>query len=237
MESEVRGDGQTRARKCKRCARIVRGLAVAMTLGAAACGTRSLLQRAEVLGAGESRLSLGVFGGLATDSLVLTPSAGIEIDYRLGVGSCVDLDARIWPIGGRLAAKFELARRGRAILSTEVSLVGSAFPTDPVLYYVGGQVSLLLGITLGEHELVLAGVVAPGFGEASTSDDQNVYRTSGFSVEGGLSLGADFALSRLVHLMPEFGVFARGGEQRDVQSIATRDPFVFHGALSVAFEF
>lgn len=213
-------------------------LVAMLAVSAAACGSRSMLQRAEPMAPGESRLSIGVSGGLAADSITTLPTGSVTIDYRLGVARGVDLDARIWPVGGRLGAKLELARSASAVLATEVALVGSGYPqSEPVIYYVGGQVGLLLGVPFGPHELVLEALVTPGYGVASTDYGDGERLTSrGFVVEGGFGIGVDIALGSVVHLMPEVELLARGGEQRDVESVLLREPIVFHGTLGVSFE-
>lgn len=218
------------------------GLALLLT----GCPSRSLMQRADTLEPGDSRLGVALTGGVAHDPTNTIPQASLDVEYRLGVTEGFDLGLRAWPIGGRLSGKLRLYDQDGLSMAAHLALGGSALqvPGDdgeasPLLYRLDATVELLVGFDLGEHQVVAALHVAPGYGglQADSEDGIEQVSLSGYVIESGLLLGIDLRLSSSFHLMPEVGVFSRAGEQRDVASVLNTDPIVVHGGVGGYFHF
>ena len=194
------------------------------------CTSRALLQRAETLRPGEVRLTAAVEGGVAHDSRSTVPTATPVLDARVGVADGADVALRLWTNGTRLSTKLRLARTDGAVLSLELGAQGAL--GEDSSYSLGGFATLLTGIELGEHELVIAAHLAPAYGEGIASGRP----ISGLRYEAGVVIGIDLALGDLFHLMPEVGLLYRGGDQRDSLSSLNTDPLIVHIAIGGAFQ-
>ena len=127
----------------------------------------------------------------------------LEAAVRYGLTPRVELGAKVFAIGGAIETKVQLVTGGRLDLaiapSTGYGLYAPSGHTNAAFHILHLQLPLLIGINLGEHQLVVAPKLIDevwlGAGDGSHGSRQ--IRV------GGASVGLAFRISGSVTVMPE----------------------------------
>lgn len=183
-------------------------LLVATLLGG--CATVGNFQRAETLGKGgwEVGIESSAYSLPSDDGALVVPMMAISV--RAGVTPRLDLGGRIGSGGAEIQGKIQLTKprgEGPVIVALAPSVGGSGvgFAGNSVgLIY--GQLPVLVGVPLGEHELTFSPKFWTGTGFAGGDE------LSGTATRFGFGGGVGFAarVTKKLSLVPEFSVLAPG---------------------------
>jgi hypothetical protein len=170
-------------------------LALAVLFG---CASASGLQRAETIGKGHTQFGGAMSGQLyaARDGRVGWPY--VEAFFRYGAGDRVDLSAALSPISLRGSVKVMVWRADRLIVSVAPEAGGGAFGANNEGGDVSAAFPVLVGVPVGDNELVLGARVAWAAWQPAAGYD-------GTAAGMGASVGFSYRLGG-AQLLPELSL-------------------------------
>lgn len=179
--------------------RLLPSLFAALAALLSGCATFGTLQRADTLGAGGVQLALepSLWSGSVAGQRLTLPDTDLAL--RVGVAENVDLQARIGSTLLELGGKVQLTPKDRERVVLSLAPSASAFVVGAGGESVGfGTIHLpvLVGIGVGEHQLVLAPKVHDIFAFGAGA--------GGHVVSVGGSAGVAFRVGRRFSIVPEY---------------------------------
>ena len=185
-------------------------LLLPILLSLSACPMNGTMQTAETTGAGNFELGIepGVPGVIIT-SAEDTPFSGFfdfSVSGRYGVSEGVDVGARVGTTGAELLTKFALLPQDDAtvLLSLAPTVGGFALGAGGIgAGFINWKLPLILGIPLGDHQIVLGPRVSGTTIFAAAGSDA----AGGTLFSAGTSVGFSIRIGKM-RLLPEFSFSA-----------------------------
>jgi hypothetical protein len=240
--------------------RPLRLLAIAAaTLVATGCATFGTYQTARTAGKGGTQIGLeGSYWGLShkdpeTGNTATTTLPSVNVSGRYGITEDIDLAARAGSAGLEIGGKFQIAGKAKDQVAVSIAPMvsyisvsaSSTTENSSSSSLLALQVPVLLGIPVGDHELVLG----PKFqvwraGSDSKQPDGTTATSSATLFNVGASIGFALKLGTTFRVLPEVAFVtpvAVSASASNGQASASKSDFVnANGALiqfGIAFLF
>lgn len=217
-------------------ARLLPIVFAAMAALLSGCATFGTLQRAETLGAGGVQLALepSIWSGSVSGERLTLPDTDLAV--RVGVAERVDLQARIGSSLLELGGKVQLTPKEQERVVVSIAPTASAFVIGSGEANVGFgtvHVPVIVGVGVGEHQLVLApklhDIFAFGGGAGA------------HVVSAGASVGFAFRVGKRFSILPEYArlqpVWVTGASGGETTTEFVGEAGVAFSQISLAFLF
>jgi hypothetical protein len=183
-------------------------LAAVVTVAASGCLSLTTFQTADTNGRGKLQMALeGSSTGITTPSgSVSIPTSNVAARY--GVTDNVDIGARVGTVGGELMAKVRLSGApGQLSLALAPSVGGISLGGASLL---SAQLPVLVGVPLGQHQLVLSPKVhiyrASAIGDTTSENGTTQVTASASLISAGTGVALALKLGESLRIVPELSV-------------------------------